>query len=95
MTIACWTGLVEDDCVGCANFSGKRCLAAKCGRAAVTIGDPDTAANTAVTVPGLRQNIHSYIGNSDALHIGEWAIIILDEAQNCTPGQMKMCLTRL
>src|SRR5262249_37334810 len=23
------------------------------------------------------------------------AFVILDEAQNCTPGQMKMCLTRL
>lgn len=39
------------------------------GRAALCIGDPDTAQNTAVCVPGLSQTVQSYIGNSDATNL--------------------------
>ena len=35
------------------------------GRAAVAIGNPDTADNTAVCVPGLSQKVSNYIGSSD------------------------------
>lgn len=39
------------------------------GRAAVCIGDPDTADNTALCVPGLNQTTTSYIGNADATRL--------------------------
>ena len=39
------------------------------GRSAVCIGNPDTANNTALCVPGLNQTTQSYIGNHDATRL--------------------------
>lgn len=44
-------------------------LASGDGRAAIAIGNPDTADNTAVVVPGLNQKIENHMSNSDAINL--------------------------
>ncbi|MCL2781087.1 MAG: alpha/beta hydrolase family protein [Actinomycetia bacterium] len=49
------------------------------GRAAIAIGNPDTASHTAVCVPGLDSNLGNYLGNADATRLW-W------EANRADPG---------
>ncbi|PZS32535.1 MAG: hypothetical protein DLM58_09660 [Pseudonocardiales bacterium] len=37
------------------------------GRAAITLGNPDTATHLAICVPGLDQKVDGYMGNTDAV----------------------------